>query len=68
MSEERVPYGVLKPTQKRVTVDPQTHSDFVDVRTRAGKLIFRIDPLRKLVEWREGKQTELVDLSPLMPG
>lgn len=61
-------YGVLNTPQDCDKVNTQTHSDFVDVRTRAGKLIFRLDPLRKLVEWREGKSTELVDLKPLLPG
>lgn len=68
MSEERAVYGVLNSTTKHDTLDTQTHSGFVDVRTSAGKLIFRFDPLRKLVEWREGKSTELVDLKPLLPG
>ena len=68
MSEERAPYGLLNPTQKGDTLDAQTHSDFVDVRTRRGKLIFRLDPLRMLVEWREASDTELIDLRPLLPG
>lgn len=67
MSEERCAYGVLNPTQNCDTVNAQTHSGFIDVRTRAGKLIFRLDPLRQLVEWREGKQVELVDISPYLP-
>lgn len=68
MSEERVAYdALLKACAKHDTLDTQTHSSFVDVRTSTGKLIFRFDPLRNLVEWREGKRTELVDLKPLLP-
>lgn len=67
MSEERAPYGLLNSHTKHGTVDAQTHNSFVDVRTRRGKLIFRLDPLRLLVEWREAKDTELIDLKPLMP-
>lgn len=66
MSEQREAY-LLNNTQNHDIVDTQMHSGFVDVRTRAGKLIFRLDPLRRLVEWREGKHVELVDLLPLMP-
>jgi hypothetical protein len=66
MSEQPVEY-LLKPCVKHDTLSTQTHRGFVDVRTSAGKLIFRFDPLRKLVEWREGKHTELVDLKPLLP-
>lgn len=69
MSECREPYcaGVFTPTQNRDRVDAQTHSDFVEVRTRRGKLIFRFDPSRMLVEWRESKDVELIDLKPLLP-
>lgn len=67
MSEERAQYTtstLLKPDIKPVTLDTQTHNEFVEVRTRRGKLIFRLDPNRMLVEWREAKDTELIDLTP----
>lgn len=67
MSEERAVYEVLNPPQDCDIVNIQAQGGFVDVRTREGKLIFRLDPLRRLVEWREGKHVELVDLSPLLP-
>jgi hypothetical protein len=57
---------LLNSTQECVTVDAQIHSGFVDVRTHAGKLIFRFDVERYLIEWREGKNTELIDLKPLL--
>lgn len=71
--EERAQYGLLNPRQKGDTLDTQTlyeggpHSDFVDVRTRRGKLIFRLDPLRLLVEWRDTRGIELIDLRAYMP-
>lgn len=65
MTEALMPY-LLNVAQNSDTVDAHNNS-FVDVRTKAGKLIFRFDPLRRLVEWREGKNIELVDLKPLMP-
>lgn len=66
MSEERAPYRVLKPTQKRDTIDAQTHNGFVDIRTRRGKLLFRFDPGRMLIEWRDTKEIELIDLMPYL--
>lgn len=74
MSEERVFYGtgapvtngLLNAKQKGDTLDSQTHSDFVDVRTRRGKLIFRFDANRMLIDWREGREAELIDLMPYL--
>lgn len=65
MSEQRVEY-LLKPTQERVTLDAQTHTGFVEVRTRNGKLVFRFDPVRMIVEWQDRREVELIDLMPYL--
>lgn len=57
---------LLNTTQNCDKVDAQTHSVFVDIRTRRGKLVFRFDPVRMLVDWREGQDGELIDLMPYL--
>lgn len=57
---------LLKLTQDCGKVDAQTHNNFVDVRTRRGKLVFRLDPVRMLIEWRDGQDGELIDLMPYL--
>lgn len=57
--ESQVPYtaGTAIPTV------PTASTSFVDVRsTSTNKLLFRYDPERDLVEWRNGKVIELIDL------
>ena len=67
MSEQTVPY-LLNTCDKPDTMDAQTHSDFVEVRTRKGRLVFRFDPTRMLVEWKSGTDAELIDLMPYLAG
>lgn len=66
MSEERVLYGADTNPVNCDTLTTQTHSNFVEIRTRKGRLIFRLDPERMLVDWREGRDTELIDLKPYL--
>lgn len=55
--ESKVPYtaGTAIPTA--------ASTSFVDVRTQRGRLVFRLDAKRLLVEWREGREVELIDLA-----
>ena len=65
MSEERAQY-LLKPDTNHATMETQPRSDFVEVRTRRGKLVFRFDPTRMLVEWQDRREVELIDLMPYL--
>lgn len=38
---------------------------FIDVRSRSGRLICRMDLRRGLLEWKEGKDYDLIDLARL---
>lgn len=64
MSEERELY-LLNDTQNRDTI-ARKRTDFVEVRTRRGKLVFRFDPTRMLVEWQDRQEVELIDLMPYL--
>lgn len=55
---------LLNPVQKCDKVSTEIHSDFIEVRSRRGKLVFRFDPVRMLVDWRDGQDGELIDLLP----
>lgn len=65
MSEERAPY-LLQTLCKDDTLSTQVRCDFVEVRTRRGKLVFRFDPVRMLIEWQDRQQVELIDLMPYL--
>jgi hypothetical protein len=65
LSERREVY-LLNRTQDRAIVDAQTHSGFVEVRTRRGKLVCRLDPVRMLLEWQDRQEIELIDLTPYL--
>lgn len=67
MSEERAAYhlnGLLKPEGNRDTV--KQADGFVEVRASNGKLIFRLDPVRLLVEWQDRREVEVIDLTPYL--
>lgn len=66
MSEERAPCEVLIPEPNSDTLNSKVCTTFVEVRTRRGKLVFRFDPVRMLVDWREGQEGELIDLMPYL--
>jgi len=65
VSEERAEY-LLNSEAKQSTLSDKVCTDFVEVRTRRGKLLFRFDAARMLVEWRDGQERELIDLLPYL--
>lgn len=54
--------GSRPPATTGGTATPIVQSGYVDVRTQRGKLAFRIDTARWLIEWKDGPDTELIDL------
>lgn len=66
MSEERESYvtdTLFTSEVKSVTLEAQAHSGFEDVRNASGKLLCRINAERELLQWREGKHLEVIDIS-----
>lgn len=63
MSEERVTYR-LNSAHNRDTVNQR--DSFIEVRASNGKLVFRLDPVRMLVEWQDRRQVEVIDLTPYL--
>jgi hypothetical protein len=57
---------LLKSEPNSDMINDKVCIDFVEVRTRRGKLLFRFDPVRMLVDWREGQEGELIDLMPYL--
>lgn len=35
---------------------------FIDIRSKSGKLVCRLDFARQLLEWKEGRDYDLIDL------
>lgn len=66
MSEQKPACEVLKPDPNRDTIVHKVCTDFVEIRTRRGKLLFRFDATRMLIDWREGQESELIDLMPYL--
>lgn len=65
MSERPANY-LLNSAPSCDTLDAVPRTDFVEVRTRRGKLVFRFDPTRMLVEWQDRREVELIDLMPYL--
>lgn len=63
---ERPEQYLLPNRDNLCTMDAEARTDFVEVRTRRGKLIFRFDPTRMLVEWQDRREVELIDLMPYL--
>jgi len=50
------------------TLPPSIITEWIELRSKRGRLVCRIDRRRGLLEWRQGDDTLLVDLVEVLSG